>query len=56
MCEDLISVLERAAMLYVSPSFTEALDLASEHQPHLKKRGSLRIGFGILEMLEVVIS
>ena len=22
-------------MLYVSPSFTEALDLASEHQPHL---------------------
>jgi len=35
VCEDLISILERAALLYVSPSFTEALCLASEHQPHL---------------------
>ena len=35
VCEELVAILERAALLYVSPRFSEALALVSEHQPHL---------------------
>jgi len=35
VCGDLVAVLERAAALYVSPRYVEALQLVSEHQPHL---------------------
>ena len=35
VCEELVAILERAALLYVSPRFSEALTLVSEHQPHL---------------------
>ena len=35
VCEELGGVLERAARLYVSPRFEEALLLVSQHQPHL---------------------
>jgi hypothetical protein len=35
VCEDLVAVLEKAAALYVSPRYLEALQLVSDHQPHL---------------------
>ena len=35
VCEDLMSVLERAAALYVSPRFHEGLELIASHQPHI---------------------
>ena len=35
VCEDLISVLQRAAALYVSPQFTQGLALMAQHQPHI---------------------
>ena len=35
VCGELVGVLERAAALYVSPRYIEALQLVSEHQPHL---------------------
>ena len=34
-CLELMNVLERAANLYISPGFVEALNLVNEHQPHL---------------------
>jgi len=35
VCEELVAILERAALLYVSPRFGEALALMGAHQPHL---------------------
>lgn len=35
VCEDLIKVLERAAVLYISPKFAAGLDLIQEHEPHI---------------------
>ena len=35
MCGELVAVLERAAALYVSPRYVEALQLVSAHKPHL---------------------
>ena len=35
VCEELVAILERAALLYVSPRFGEALALVGAHQPHL---------------------
>lgn len=35
VCEDLISILERAATLYVSPRFAEGLHLLELHNPHI---------------------
>ena len=35
VCEELVAILERAAALYVSPRFGEALKLVSDHKPHL---------------------
>ena len=34
VCEELVAILEKAATLYVSPRYVEALKLVSAHQPH----------------------
>ena len=47
-CLELMHVLERAAELYTSPRFAEALELVAQHQPHLCWMLQVRASRGVL--------